>query len=231
MPLTSAPQYGESKGSGPRDGQWRRRWPAQSWPGPAWNTSGWEEVLPQVHTHGGETVGPQSFTLSAPALSSGEGEKVESLTSLWRPHVSPSATEVQSHSRTKKISPPWRQRAYALSCESSLSPITTWSQDTQAVWNVTETSTQAWPLTARSRLAFTPPAAAKQLFLELRPQLMNGKESPRKPVLNIVFTCSSNEEICHRYILKTSNKQLASKTSSSVTSWQDKAGIKKGNSY
>lgn len=41
-------------------------------------------------------------------------------------------------------------------------------------------------------------------------------------------SCSSNDEICHLYILKTSNKQLASKTSSSVTSWQDKAGNKIG---
>lgn len=77
-------------------------------------------------------------------------------------------------------------------------------------------------------LAFILPAAAMQLFLELRPHLISGKDSPRKPALNVVFTCSSNEEICHLYILKTSNKQLASKTSSSVTSWQDKAGNKKG---
>lgn len=44
-------------------------------------------------------------------------------------------------------------------------------------------------------LAFILPAAAMQLFLELRPHLISGKDSPRKPALNVVFTCSSNEEI------------------------------------
>ena len=83
MPLTSAPQFGEPKGSGPGDGQWRRQRPAQSWPGPAWTIGGQEEALPEMCTHGGETVGPQTSTLSAPALSSGDGEeKVEPLTSL-----------------------------------------------------------------------------------------------------------------------------------------------------
>lgn len=49
---------------------------------------------------------------------------------------------------------------------------------------------------------------------------------PAQPVG--VLTCSSKDEICHRYILKTSSRQLASKTSSSVTSWQDRAGYKRG---
>lgn len=38
------------------------------------------------------------------------------------------------------------------------------------------------------------------------------------------ITCSSKEEICHLFILSTSSRQLASRTSSSVTSWQDNAG-------
>lgn len=38
-----------------------------------------------------------------------------------------------------------------------------------------------------------------------------------------ITTCSSKEEICQRYSLKTSNKQLASKRSSPTVSWQDKA--------
>lgn len=38
------------------------------------------------------------------------------------------------------------------------------------------------------------------------------------------LTCSSKEEICHLFILSTSSRQLASRTSSSGTSWHDRAG-------
>lgn len=52
------------------------------------------------------------------------------------------------------------------------------------------------------------------------------KVAPAQPAVG-VLTCSSKDEICHRYILRTSSRQLASKTSSSVTSWQDRAGYKR----
>lgn len=51
----------------------------------------------------------------------------------------------------------------------------------------------------------------------------SAEQSAMMPPSSSVRTCSSKEEICHRYVLRTSSKQLASKMSSSVASWQDKA--------